>query len=352
MKKTHLICTILAATLLGGCTQATETSTAATTTVPAVTTTEEKHLHLDPMVYPASFDFSDSETIERLFDMCEIVDGVRVSANSRSKSIRMRAKVNGETFTLTVNLSGSNGHTSPEQIVTCAKLFWYCYPQMYARFAVSNTPTSITLKFEDFGYEVASASGSEVHIHDQWLKNSPEDFDCLTHEFSHIIQSGWDGDYVPTSGDDTYMIERFADYCRYLYSFKRGYYNDMCWTLQTSHTENNYASSVRFWVWLDYTYSTPEIDIINRMQKAITKKTYSRADWEPNGKAWPVIFEGTGAAGKDLHTLWDEFAASDIANASSQPREQGGRSSLLAIAPLRKAIRDRYPNADDYLKIN
>lgn len=354
MKKSLLIGLLLAATLLSGCTQTPEdtTTTATTTTAPVEKPDANEHLHLENgTAFPTSFNFEDTNSITQFFDMCEILDGVDVSVKPKSKLITMRTKVNGETFTLKINLSGSNGHTTPEQIVTCAKLFWYCYPQMFARFAVSNTPTTITLKFEDFGYEVASASGGEVHIHDQWLKNNPNDFDCLTHEFSHIIQSGWDGNYLPTSGQDTFLIERFADYCRYLYSFKRGYYNDTCWELQSAKSETSYVTGVRFWVWLDYTYSTKDIDIIARMQNAITSKTYPRSDWESGAKAWDVMFEGTGAYGKTLEALWDEYVATSMSTASSKSREFGKPNALEAVAPLRQSIRDRYPEADDYLKI-
>ncbi|MBQ8288781.1 MAG: hypothetical protein IJX76_08460 [Clostridia bacterium] len=354
-----LLSVALTAFLLVGCSSSdpTDTSVPADTTTAVTTETSapaepaDTHLHLDPVVYPDALDFNDTESIERLFDMCEVVDGVRVTVEKRAKQIRMRGKVNDETFTLTIGLSKAEGHTTPEQIITVAKLFWYCYPQMYARFAVTSTPTAITLNIENEGYEIAHASGDVVHIHDQWLEKNPQDFDCLTHEFAHIIQSGWDGNYVPSSGDDTYMIERFADYCRYLYAFKGGYYNDMCWTLQTSKTEDTYAKSVRFWVWLDYTYSTADADIMKRMQQAVTKKTYPRADWEPTGAAWNEMFAGTAAEGKDLNALWEEFAASDIADATSKPREQGGKSILLTKAPLRTAVRDRYPEADDYLKV-
>jgi hypothetical protein len=353
MKLKSLICIALAALMLTGCTQTPDTTTTATTTTAPVTTpAPTEHLHLEEgTAFPASFNLEDEEATERLFDMCEILDGVIVKVRPKSKTITLSAKVNGKKFTLNVNLSGSNGNTTPEQIVTCAKLFWYCYPQMYVRFAAKTTPTTVTLKFEDFGYEVASASGNEVHIHDKWLKNNPEDFDCLTHEFSHIMQGGWDGNWLPTSGEDTYMIERFADYCRYLYSFKRGYYNDMCWSLQTSQTENSYVKGVRFWVWLDYTYSTKDIDIIARMQKEITEKNFPRADWENDGKAWDVIFEGTGALDKTLDELWSEYIASDLDTPTTKPREQGGRNALEGKAPLRQSIRDRYPEADDYLKV-
>ncbi len=354
MKKTPIIALLLSTatliTLFSGCSngQSENSSTAVQTTASPATT--EGHLHLDPVVYPSSIDFSDAEGVERLFDMCEVTDGVKVAVSARAQQIKMRAKINGKTFQLNVDLSGANGHTTPEQLVTCAKLFFYCYPQMYARFSTAKTPTTVTLKFEDSGYEVASASGNSVHIHDQWLKNHPEDFDCLTHEFAHVIQSGWDGDYVPSDGDDTYMIERFADYCRYLYAYRNGRYNDMNWELQTINTEDTYVKSVRFWAWVDYTYSTAEIDIMNRIQQAVNKKTYPRADWESGGKAWEAMFKDTKAAGKDLDTLWAEFAASGVGDLLSRPRREGEKSPLLSKLPLRDGIAGRYPAADDYIK--
>ena len=364
MKRTSLLSVLLAAALsvsmLAGCGSTDDTTATDATTVttdpPVVTPPADTHLHLDPVAYPDEFDFSDTDSIERYFDMCEILDGVRVSVAKRSKQITMRAKINGTTFSLTVGLDKAEGHTTPEQVVTCAKLFWYCYPQMYARFATKTTPTSVTLNIENEGYEVAHASGDVVHIHDQWLEKNPQDFDCLTHEFAHIMQGGWDGNYCPafTKDDgekDTYMIERFADYCRYLYAYKGGYYNDMIWTLHTVQGENTYYTSVRFWVWLDYTYSTNDIDIMLRLQQAVSKKTYGNDAWEPTGEAWGEMFAGTAAEGKDLNTLWEEYAGSQFASAKSKPREQGAKSALLGIAPLRTALQDRYPDGDNYRKV-
>ncbi len=312
--------------------------------------TTKAHLHLDPVKFPSEFDFEDSNSIVRLFDTCRELDGIKTTVLAKSKIIIMKGKINGKSFTLNINLSKSDGNTSPEQIVTCAKLFWHCYPVMYARFATDKTPTSVNLNFENEGYEVASASGNSVHIHDEWLKNNPTDYDCLTHEFSHVIQSGWDGNYVPTSGEDTYMIERFADYCRFLYAYNGGYYNDRGWELQTSETENSYVSGVRFWVWLDYTYSTKEIDIINNIQQAVNKKSYKRSDWESTGKAWDEIFKGTGALGKSLDELWEEYTASEICNLSSKSPRPGSLSPLLKHTQFRTAIHDRYPESYTYWK--
>lgn len=367
MKRNSLICLLLAATLattgLTGCgsdtpTATDSTTTAATTETPIVTPDPNTHLHMDSTEFPDAFDFSDTEAIERMFDVCEIVDGAKVEVQKRAKNIRIRAVVNDTKFTLNVNLAGSAGHTKPYQVVTAAKLFWYCYPQMYARFAVKSSPTTITIKFENFGYEIASAGGNEVHIHDTWLQKNPQDFDCLTHELAHVLQGGWDGNYCPaytdpeTGNKDTYMIERFVDYCRYLYAYKGGYYNDMGWSLQTVSSENTYYKSVRMWVYLDYTYSTADADIMKRIQNAVVSKKYGNEDWEPTGKAWAEIFEGTEAEGKTLTELWEEYAATKMATLSTKPREQGGTSALLAIVPLRKAIRERFGDVASYLKVN
>jgi len=353
MKKISFLSLVLALTMLVSCSADKPSDDKETDDGKAEQEEVSTHLHNDLQRYPSTVDLADTETVMKVFDVCDVVDGIDVKVNARQKNIRLQGTVNGTKFTLAIDVSGSSGKTTPKQMAQCARLFWYCYPQMYARFAHSNTPTTVMLKFEDFGYEVASASGSEVHIHDQWLKDHPDDFDCLTHEFAHIIQGGWDGQYVPSYGDDTYMIERFADYCRYLYSYNRGVYNDKAWTLQTSSTEDTYYKSVRFWVWLDYTYSTKEIDIMNEMAQQIVKKdgNFSASHWEPDGDAWNTVFEGTQAYGKSIDQLWEEFASSNMAKLSSNPRREGEKSPLDAAYPLREAVRERYPESDDYLKI-
>ena len=368
MKRNSLICLLLAGSLattgLTGCSTTEPTTTdaapAATTTVaPSDIATPASHKHMElTEEFPDEFDFTNVEEIERLFDVCEVIDDAKIDVQKRAKTIRIRATVNDTKFTLNINLSGADGLTKPYQIVTVAKLFWYCYPQMYARFAVKSSPTTITIKFENFGYEVASAGGSEVHIHDAWLKNNPQDYDCMTHELAHVLQGGWDGNYVPsytdpeTGNKDTYMIERFVDYCRYMYAYKGGYYNDMGWEMQRVTTENTYYKSVRMWAYLDYTYSTAEADIMKRIQEAVIAKKYGNADWEPEGKAWEEIFAGTKAAGKTLTELWEEYAAAPMAKLSTKPREQGGVSNLLATVPLRAALRERFADAASYLKVN
>ena len=280
-------------------------------------------------------------------------DGIKVKVQGQAKQIYLTGTVLNEKFTLVVDLSKWAGNTTPEQIVTCAKLFWYCYPRMYMRFGKTNpqTPTTVTLAVENEGYGIAEAGGNKVHIHDEWLLNNKQDFDCLTHEFAHIIQGGWDGAYVPSFGDDTYMIERFADYCRYLYSFQNGRLNDLGWELQTINGEGSYDKSVRFWVWLDYTYSTPEDDIYKNINAQIMSDKYPTADWAPDGIAWQDAFKGTDAYGKDILTLWDEYAATEMAHLSSHTDKDETVSPLLNAVPLREAVRARYASSRTYLKV-
>lgn len=352
---------LLAFTLLTSCSGSEQTTTAApapsenvTTAAPAQTTaavqTDVPHRDI---VYPDTIDFSNEEEIIDIFWMEDLMPGLTTKVNGNRKQITQSCTINGVDFSLTVGLNKWAGRTTPEQIVQCARTFWYCYPQMYDRFQVANTPTNIILNIENEGYEVASTSGNTVHLYDGWLEGSKTDFDCLTHEFAHVVQSGWDGGFVPSDGSDTYMIERFADYCRFVYSYNNGYYNDSCWTLQTSKTENSFAKGVRFWVWLDYTYSTEDIDIMQRLQQEVAKKdrTVIARNWKSNGSAWKTVFAGTGAAGKTLDQLWDEYAATELANLSSNSPRPTSQSPLLKKYPIRDTIKSRRPAADDYLRI-
>ncbi len=228
------------------------------------------------------------------------------------QKITQTATINGTDFTFTIYLSRWAGKTKAKQIITCSRLFWQTYPRMYARFgAAGNSPTNVGLTIENQGYGIASAGGSEVHLHDQWLMNNPQDFDCLTHEFAHVIQNGWDGDYCEYSG----YIERFADACRYMYAFDDGKYNDSNWTLNTVSGENTRETSVRFLVWMDYFYSNEENDLILKFFTACRSKKYPANKWN---EAWAEIFDGTELQGKSIEEVWSMFESSEFAKLSAR----------------------------------
>lgn len=166
--------------------------------------------------------------------------------------------------------------------------------------------SDITLAIENEGYEIAECAGEFVHIHDIWLWNNPTDFDCLTHEFAHAIQYCWDDQFLEYSD----YIERFADYCRFVYAYDDGTYNDKVWDLQSVDVESDRASSVRFLVWLDICYSTPDNDIILKYCDVCKNGFYAPEDWDA---AWEEIFRGSELEGMSIDAVWALYEASDIA---------------------------------------
>jgi len=241
-------------------------------------------------------------------------------------------EVNGQAYKITVNLKKWAQLTTMDQIVTLSELFWECYPRMYARFHdLSDAPSEVTLAIENEGYEVASAGGNFVHLHDNWLHRFGDDFDCITHELAHVIQAGWDSDYLEYSD----YIERFADCCRYEYAMKNGYYNDSGWTLQTVQDESTREKSVRFLVWLDYYYSDENTDILRNYYRVCYGREYPTENW---AAAWQEIFKGTALAGKSIDEVWLMFAQSGFAQYSSNAAP-GETSPLLAHFPIREKLK-------------
>ena len=258
------------------------------------------------------------------------LDGIHVSASR--DSIIEKGNVNGQQYSLTINLSKWAKYTAPEQMVVLSRLFWECYPKMYARFSdLSKPPVDITLAIENEGYEVAWASGNLVHLHDQWLYQYPEDYDCITHELAHVIQNNWDDAFLEDSG----YIERFADCCRYEYAMNNGQYNDKEWTLQTIEGESSRGTSVRFFVWLDYMYSDTDTDMIRKFFSVCRNGNIKSNAWK---QAWQEVFSGTKLSGKMIDEVWEMYAASDFAYLSSNS-DQGKLSELLKKYPIREKVK-------------
>jgi len=221
--------------------------------------------------------------------------------------IIQEATVDGISYSLTVDLAKWEGNTTEEQISVLEDLFWEVYPRMYKRFGIySKAPLDVVLHIENEGYEIAEAWENNVHIHDLWLKDNPTDFDCFTHELAHVIQNGWDQEYLEYSG----YIERFADYCRFTYAYKNGLYNDEVWDLQTVEVEPDRESSVRFLVWLDMELSIPDNDFMYKYFCLCTDQRVPASDWD---KAWEELFSGTKFEGETIDQVFDLFASSDFA---------------------------------------
>ena len=250
--------------------------------------------------------------------------------NPTASTILQKGCVSGREYSLTLDLAKWEGHTSEEQLEMIQKLFWEVYPRMYERFGVlSGAPTDVTIAIEAEGYEIAWALGDYIHLRDEWLGTYKEDYDCLTHELAHVIQNGWDGEYLEYDA----FIERFADYCRFLYAYQDGKYNDAVWTLQTVRDESSIETSVRFLVWLDYALAYQK-DVMRDYFVICTERKYPAAEWD---QAWQEIFRGTWLEGKSVEEAWECFAASDFAMLSSV-RNGDGPSDLLREYDVRTKL--------------
>ncbi len=258
------------------------------------------------------------------------LDGIAVTVGA--DTVTETGTVSGQSYSLTINLSKWEKYTTPGQMVMLSRLFWQCYPRMYARYAdLSDPPTDVILAIENDGYAVAEAGGNFVHLHDQWLYRYPEDYDCITHELAHIIQKDWDEDYLEDSG----YIERFADCCRYEYALDNGLYNDGQWTLHTVDSELTRSTSVRFLVWLDHMYSDADTDMMRNFF-AVSRNGMTEPEYW--GSAWQEVFSGTQLDGRTIDEVWAMYAESDFAYLSSYS-SSGSTSELLAQYPVREKLR-------------
>jgi len=261
-------------------------------------------------------------------EMFDAYLGDFVTTTLTVKEVRQVGTVNGVEYHLTIRLTRWTGRTTPEQIVVLSRLFWANYPKMYDRFgAAAESPTKITLDIENKGYGIAWNAGNLVHLHDGWLEKYPEDYDCITHELAHAIQSEWDG---ATLEYDSF-IERFADACRYLYAFSNGEYNDRHWQMQILSKEPTREDSVRFLVWFDYFYSTEDNDLLLRYFTICGSNQYPTDQWK---EAWAEIFRGSALEGRDIDDIYAEYAASEFASLSTIA--ENGISPLLARYDVRR----------------
>ena len=262
-------------------------------------------------------------------EMFDAYLGDFVTTSLTCKEVKQTGMVNGIEYRLTIRLTRWTGRTTPEQIVVLSRLFWSNYPKMYERFGeAGESPTGITLDIENKGYGIAWNMGKLVHLHDGWLEQWPEDYDCITHELAHAIQNGWNGDSLEYDS----FIERFADACRYLYAFNNGQYNDKDWQMQVLANEPTREDSVRFLVWFDYFYSTEDNDLLLNYFKVCRSEKYPKDNWK---EAWAEIFRGSVLEGRDIDDIYAEFAASEFAGLSTR-RANGEESPLLRKYDVRR----------------
>ena len=315
-------------------TTTTAVTTTAAATTPEVTTAAVTTVTEDLSLAPEDSSAAEPETplTEDLFDNIAKYVDVRIDDDR----IIQTAVINDRGYSLTIDLSKWEHHTSPEDMVQLSRLFWQCYPRLYERFGeITNAPYDVVLAIENEGYPVAEASENLVHLHDMWLPENPGDYDCITHELGHIVQVGseWDDAFLEYSS----YSELFADVCRYEYPLNGGYFNDAVWTLQTPVTQDSRETSVRFLIWLDYTCSdySRGIDLMYRFCDICFNNRYPADQWS---EAWQDIFRDTELEGKTADEVWKMFTESEFATLDATA-EKGGTSELLSRFDIRENVK-------------
>jgi len=348
MRPKHLVTALLTAALLSSCSGSHVNSSSSseddTKTVTKTVSEEMADTASDTLTdTPAdtqqdniqSTDSSKEASTEegaKAFDISILTDALPgISSSYEDNCIYESGTSGGYDFDLVIDLNKWAGKTSPDQIKTISQVFWECYPRMYDRFGVTaRASRTAFIAIEDEDYSPAYTLGNWIHLHDEWLQENPTDFDVITHELTHIIQNDWN----PETCEFSEYIERFADFCRYEYAFQDGIYNDACWTLWEADKEDSLASSNRFFVWLDYTYSTPENDIMLNFFRVCCEGKYKANDWD---KAWEEIFAGSALEGRHIYDVWTEFTKTDFAYLSATSSD--GPSELLKRYDIRGRLK-------------
>lgn len=245
-------------------------------------------------------------------------------------------KIDGINYSLTIDLTKWDGYTDVEQLDHIEELFYEVYPQMYDRFGdYKSASTDITIAVENEGYEVADAivGGKRIHLHDKYLDKHYDHFDCLIHELGHIIQRGFSDDKLEFGSSSN---EVFCDYCRYIYSYKDGRYNDKNWELKDANGQKTREKSVRFLVWLDMETSASNRDIIRDYFERCCDAKYGKDEW---GNVWKSLFNGTKFEGKSIDEVWNLYLKSEFAYYSSKAPDKDTKSELLKKTDVRNYIK-------------
>ncbi|MDX1932282.1 MAG: basic secretory protein-like protein [Capsulimonadales bacterium] len=161
------------------------------------------------------------------------------------------------------------------------------YPRIVAILYDGNMPappSSVRLYFKKEMDGVAFADGTKIQIAAPWIRKSPNDFGMVIHELTHIVQA------YPNY-DAGWLVEGIADYVRLKFfepqlpapkiDFSKAKYTD------------SYKTTAVFLIRTEEKYDVSLVRKLNAALKA--------------GKYDDTLFKTL--TGKDLPTLWAEFAA-------------------------------------------
>lgn len=146
-------------------------------------------------------------------------------------------------------------------------------------------PREIKLIFRKTSSAPAYASGGAITVNGEWIAQHPDDFGMMIHELTHIIQS-----YPPGRDKPGWLVEGIADFIRWWRYEPEGPRPRIDPT--KASYRDSYRTTAAFLAWVTAKYDR---NIVPRLDRALRTSTYSDA-----------LFKQV--TGKDLDTLWSEFA--------------------------------------------
>lgn len=186
-----------------------------------------------------------------------------------------------------VQIEERDKSTPPAVINGLMQVFFRNFGTMADRFD-KGTPKKVQWLFEDYdGF--AEAGGGRIRFSTRWLKKSPNDFDIVTHEGFHLVQSY---ENRTETGCPGWAIEGLADYARYTYGLKN---EEADWSLPNVEAGNKWTDSyrvtARFFVWVEKRHRST---IMDELHSVLERSAYSDAFWSEK-------------TGKSIQQLWSDY---------------------------------------------
>ncbi len=187
----------------------------------------------------------------------------------------------GYTLTVVNKAVGLDGAVKNSLVET----FFTVYPVL-ARYYNENTAREVEFIIDPEYKGVAEAGGGRVRISPHWLKDHPADFDLVTHEVMHLVQS------YPGQAGPWWVTEGIADYVRYVYGcdnarggwFLPGYSPDQ-------NYNNGYRVTARFFLWIENKVSP---GFVKRLDHAMRTGNFSDGIWKK-------------LTGRNINELWKQY---------------------------------------------
>jgi basic secretory peptidase family protein len=163
---------------------------------------------------------------------------------------------------------------------------WYPIIHRFLATEEWKPPTEIKLIFKKELKVPAYASGSAITVSAEWAGKHPDDFGCVIHELTHVIQS-----YPNQRGKPGWLVEGIADYIRF-WKYEPEVPRPRIDKEKASY-KDSYRTTAAFLAWITWKYDKR---IVRKLDKALREGKYSDA-----------IFGDV--TGRSLDALWEEFVA-------------------------------------------